>query len=85
MAIKVILMVVAILVLLVVMGRMFSRRDEADLTRRRLLPNPGDPPTLDHVRRLAEAGEKIQAIKLYRELHNVGLKEAKEAVEKLTS
>lgn len=33
---------------------------------------------------LARAGQKIQAIKLYRELYGVGLKEAKEAVEALT-
>ncbi len=50
---------------------------------RELLPNPGQPPTLEDVRRLAQAGEKIMAIKLYREIHNVGLKEAKDEVEKM--
>lgn len=35
------------------------------------------------VRQLLAQGRKIEAIKLYRELHHVGLKEAKEAVERL--
>lgn len=33
--------------------------------------------------RLLDAGRKIEAIKLYRQLHGVGLKEAKEAVERI--
>jgi ribosomal protein L7/L12 len=33
------------------------------------------------IRRLVQNGKKIQAIKSYRALHGVGLKEAKEAVE----
>jgi len=37
--------------------------------------------TYDDVAALAGAGRKIEAIKLYRELAGVGLKEAKEAVE----
>jgi ribosomal protein L7/L12 len=32
---------------------------------------------------LAQQGKKIEAIKCYRSLHNVGLKQAKEAVEKM--
>lgn len=35
------------------------------------------------LRELIRSGQKIQAIKLYRELHGVGLKEAKDAVEEL--
>lgn len=35
----------------------------------------------EEVRRLAEAGKKIQAIKLYRELTGSGLRDAKEAVD----
>jgi ribosomal protein L7/L12 len=35
----------------------------------------------DEVKRLAEAGEKIRAIKLYRDLTGAGLAEAKQAVE----
>jgi ribosomal protein L7/L12 len=37
----------------------------------------------DEIRRMALAGNKIEAIKRYREIHGVGLKEAKDAVEKL--
>ncbi|GAA4900340.1 hypothetical protein GCM10023223_14760 [Stackebrandtia albiflava] len=37
--------------------------------------------TMDPVLRLVAAGRKIQAIKVYREITRVGLKEAKEAVE----
>jgi ribosomal protein L7/L12 len=37
--------------------------------------------SLDDVRRMAAAGQKIQAIKLYREITGAGLKEAKDAVE----
>lgn len=45
---------------------------------------PGEvPPTMAEVRRLHAAGRKIEAIKIYRNLHGVGLKEAKEAVERL--
>lgn len=39
------------------------------------------PQTDDGVRDLIRMGRKVSAIKLYRELHAVGLKEAKEAVD----
>ena len=39
--------------------------------------------TDDDIRALAQQGKKIQAIKWYRALHGVGLKEAKEAVEEM--
>ena len=42
------------------------------------LPDDG----LGEVRRLAQGGEKIRAIKLYRELTGAGLVEAKEFVER---
>ncbi|HEX4225064.1 MAG TPA: ribosomal protein L7/L12 [Pseudonocardiaceae bacterium] len=38
---------------------------------------------MDQVRSLLMQGRKIQAIKVYRELTGVGLKEAKEAIEQL--
>ena len=47
------------------------------------LPNFGQPPTDEDVKRFIEAGEKITAIKLYREIHGGGLKEAKDAVHKI--
>ena len=36
-------------------------------------------------KRLAAAGGNIEAIKLYRQIQGVGLKEAKDKVEKLTA
>lgn len=53
--------------------------------RARARPPRIDPTTAtEHdVHRLLSAGRKIEAIKAYRELHGVGLKEAKEAVERM--
>lgn len=45
-----------------------------DRTEQRIL-------TDDEIRKTLLRGDKIQAIKMYRELHGVGLAEAKEAVE----
>lgn len=42
-----------------------------------------EPPSNESIRRSIAAGRKIQAVKDYRELHNVGLREAKDAVEEL--
>jgi ribosomal protein L7/L12 len=47
-----------------------------------LYPPPGQG-TDNDVRRLVTTGEHLLAIKLYREIHRVGLKEAKDAVEVL--
>ncbi|MFJ7155165.1 ribosomal protein L7/L12 [Streptomyces sp. NPDC101118] len=43
-----------------------------------------EPAGLDRVRALLRDGKKIEAIKVYRELTGEGLKEAKDAVEKLS-
>ncbi len=58
-----------------------ARKVEA-LERSGLLPRDGEA-TMEHVRALVRAREMIEAIKLYRTIHGCGLKEAKEAVEKL--
>ncbi|MEM7435776.1 MAG: ribosomal protein L7/L12 [Myxococcota bacterium] len=52
-------------------------------SRPRVPVPPTGEGTMDDVRRLASQGHKIAAIKVYREIHGVGLKEAKEAVERL--
>ncbi|MCP4203161.1 MAG: hypothetical protein GY769_14660 [bacterium] len=44
---------------------------------------PAGQGSLADVERLVRARRKIEAIKLYREIHGVGLKEAKEGVEAL--
>jgi ribosomal protein L7/L12 len=45
--------------------------------------DPAASPNLEEIKRLAHSGRKIDAIKMYRELYRVGLKEAKDAVEEL--
>jgi ribosomal protein L7/L12 len=47
-----------------------------------ILPPPGHGSDAD-VRRLVGLGEKILAIKLYREIHGVELKQAKDAVDRM--
>ena len=61
-----------------------QKRQKAEHIRLQgLLPSPGQVPTDEDVKRLAQAGEKITAIKIYRQIHGGGLKEAKDAVEKM--
>lgn len=55
-----------------------------DLILDHLDPRPQDP-RLDEVAGLARAGRKIEAIKTYREVTGAGLKEAKDAVDRLTA
>jgi ribosomal protein L7/L12 len=47
--------------------------------------SPMTPEQLSEVEQLARSGDKISAIKLYRKLTGVDLKDAKDAVEKLVS
>lgn len=44
---------------------------------------PPEPDQFGDVRTYIRAGQKIQAIKVYREITGVGLKEAKDAVERM--
>lgn len=82
-----ILIVVGVVVAVVVLSRIASilrirQQDQMDYPqglRSDTEPNSGT----DDILRLAQAGNKIEAIKRYREIHGVGLKEAKDAVEKL--
>lgn len=50
--------------------------------RSRSTPSPQNLSEED-ILKAAQSGQKIQAIKWYRTLHGVGLKDAKEAVEKM--
>ena len=59
-----------------------SKRKVVELRARGIYPQVGMARDED-VLRLLQAGEKIIAIRCYRELHRVGLKEAKDAVETL--
>ena len=47
------------------------------------IPEPPQNLTDADIRNAALQGQKIQAIKWYRQLHGVGLKDAKDAVEKM--
>ncbi len=51
------------------------------LRDRGVFPQPGQETEAD-VDRLLHMGQKIEAIKVFRALHGVGLQEAKDAVEK---
>lgn len=58
------------------------RREHARLRDLRRAPGEG---TDADVERLVRAGRKMSAIKLYREIHRVDLKTAKEAVDEMMS
>lgn len=75
----------ALVVIAVFFARFYvigSGRKHAELRARGLYPADGHE-TDEDVLRLVQAGEKIMAIRCYRSLHKVGLKEAKDAVERL--
>ena len=48
-----------------------------------LEPDAPLPPPDEEIRALAAAGKKIEAIKRYREMYGVGLKDAKDIVDRL--
>jgi hypothetical protein len=64
-------------------NRKLTRREIQLARERGLWPPLGEQPTLEYVKRMAQAGEKIMAIKLYHQLHNVSCKDARAAVDKL--
>ena len=68
---------------LVVWGAMNRSRVE-HLRQQGIYPAPGQETEAD-VERLLSLGHKIEAIKVYRAIHGVGLKEAKEAVERIAA
>ena len=59
-----------------------SRRRTDDLRQTGLYPPPGQGSDAD-VERLVALGRKIDAIKLYRDIHRTDLKSAKDAVDKI--
>ncbi len=59
-----------------------NRRKTDDLRQTGLLPPPGRGSAAD-VERLVALGRKIDAIKLYREIHRSDLKTAKDAVDRM--
>jgi len=69
--------------IVVVALQLHSRQQIQQARGRGLWPQLGEVPTLDHVKGLAQAGEKILAIKLHRQIYGASLADAKAAVEKL--
>ncbi len=69
--------------LLVLGSLMVQRRRKkiADLRRTGVYPRPGEETEAD-LDRLIMKGHKIEAIRVFRALHDADLKEAKEAVER---
>ena len=96
---KILVIGVLILVVLFLAFRAFGRRPRqvAGTDTPRMIPTSGgavsaeidgqeleiDPRVLDEVRRLCENDQKIEAVKLLREVTGLGLAEAKNVVESL--
>jgi predicted Ser/Thr protein kinase len=70
-------------IILALVAHLHSRQRIQQARARGLWPPLGEFPTLEHVRRLAVAGERVLAIKLYRQIRGVALDDAMAAVEKL--
>lgn len=75
---------VALLVLWGWVSQVQLDRARLRLQQQGLYPESGQE-TDEDVERLLSMGRKIDAIKVYRAVHKVGLKEAKEAVEALAA
>lgn len=78
----VILVLGAMAVVAAVVAIAIAQRKVRALRARGLYPEE-ERATASDVLRLLHSGEKLMAIRCYRELHKVGLKEAKDAVERL--
>ena len=63
---------------------LLNRRRTDDLRQTGLYPPPGEGSDAD-VERLVALGRKIDAIKLYREIHRTDLKTAKDAVDEIAA
>lgn len=74
--------IVGLMIVFFIVGAIRSKNKTNTLKEMGLYPDAKNA-TDEDVRRVLKQGYKIQAIKLYREIHNVDLKQAKEAVETL--
>jgi len=64
----------------VALAFIFTSRRDSKLQESGLSPAPGQA-TMADVERLVRAGQRIAAIRCYREIHHVGLAEAKKAID----
>jgi hypothetical protein len=79
-----ILYVILAVVVLAFVVDAFNRRRIRNLRHSGLYPPAGQGGAAD-VERLVALGQKIDAIKLYREIHGTDLKTAKEAINKIAA
>ncbi len=84
---KLVILGVAAFVVILVLDRLFRSRGSHPGVRQGVSPVGSDVQsgTDADIERLVASGRKIEAIKLHRQLHRTGLKEAKDAVEALAS
>jgi ribosomal protein L7/L12 len=76
------LYIVIVIIFVLVSAFIIAQNKISKLRKIGLYPKKGTG-TLNDVKKLVNEGYMIEAIKLYREIKNVGLKEAKEEVEKI--
>jgi serine/threonine protein kinase len=74
---------ISLAILLVAAIEIYSRQKIQILRERGLWPQLGESPSIDHAKRLALAGERKPAIKLYKQIRAVSSQVAKEEIEKL--
>ena len=74
--------ILAACVTVMIVGGLRSRHQLAALKARGIYPETGTASMAD-VKRLLDAGHSTFAIRCYREIHHVGLRDAKAAVESL--
>jgi ribosomal protein L7/L12 len=79
----VVMSLVAIFVLAWEIGAIQTRQRIQRARARGVWPPLGQIPTDEDLKRLVKAGEKLLAIKMCRQIHNMGFTEAKAVVERL--
>jgi len=79
----VVLSAVSIVCIAWFIGTIQTRQHLEQARKQGLWPPIGQIPTDEDLKRLVNAGEKILAIKMCRQIHNMGFSEARAVVEKL--
>lgn len=77
------IIVIAAIVIIWAVATSASRQQIQRAKEKGMWPAEGQIPTDEDVKRLAKGGQKLLAIKLCRQIHGIGLAEAKAAVEKM--
>jgi ribosomal protein L7/L12 len=77
-----VLIIVAIAIAILLLIDALNKGKVNRLRQSGIYPRPGEETDAD-VERLVRMKRKIEAIKIYRTIHDVGLKDAKEAVDRI--